>query len=187
MGIEKAGKGVKKSIKKLKAKVKKEVKETRLVSKKEIDSNKRDIKYIAIHCAATPPDMEVTVERIRGWHLDRGFSDVGYHYVIYRDGSLHSGRDLDGDGLVLEEVGAHVAGYNSKGIGICYAGGVNKNGKPEDNRTPEQLKTMERLVKELHLAYPEAEIKGHRDFAGVAKACPSFEVSTWLVEIGLEL
>ena len=125
--------------------------------------------------------MDVGRERIKKWHLARGFVDIGYHFVIKRDGSIDKGRDLDGDGLVIEEIGAHAKGVNSVSIGICYAGGVMEKDKKtaEDNRTPAQLETMKKLVKELAKQYPEAQVRGHRDFPGVNKSCPSFDVKNW--------
>jgi N-acetylmuramoyl-L-alanine amidase len=127
----------------------------RIISDKEIKANKRNIKFIVLHCAATPPSMDVGRERIKKWHLERGFSDVGYHFIIKRNGKIDKGRDLDGDGLVLEEVGAHAKGFNSRSIGICWVGGVMESDKrtAEDNRTPKQLFTMEKLVRELTTIY----------------------------------
>ena len=159
-----------------------------LISIEEIEANNRDVKWIAIHASATYPSMRVDRERIKGWHLKRGFSDIGYHYLIARDGTIVKGRDLDGDGLVLEEIGAHVAGYNTTGIGICWIGGTKEEAhkEAEDNRTPEQLKTMKILINELAHIYPEAKIRGHRDFPGVAKSCPCFDVVDWCKEVGIK-
>ena len=158
-----------------------------LIDPKEFENSKRNIKYIAIHCAATPPSMDVGRERIKKWHLDRGFVDVGYHFIIKRDGSIDKGRDLDGDGFVIEEIGAHARGVNSVSIGICWVGGVAESNKKtaEDNRTKEQLATMKQLVKELAAQYPDAIIQGHRDFPGVSKSCPSFDVANWCEVVGI--
>lgn len=142
----------------------------------------RDIRYIVIHCADTKPEMEVDAARIKRWHLKRGWSDIGYHFVIKRNGVIEQGRDRDNDGDVLEEVGAHVRGYNSNSIAICWVGGYGGL----DNRTQEQLTSMETLVKLLHEVYPKAVILGHRDFPNVAKNCPSFDVACWLEEINLK-
>lgn len=159
-----------------------------LVDPKEFESNKREIKYIVIHCAATPPSMDIGRERIKKWHLDRGFVDIGYHFIIKRDGSIDKGRDMDGDGLVIEETGAHARGVNSVSIGVCWVGGVMEKDKrtAEDNRTPEQLKTMKQLIGELAKQYPEAKIRGHRDFPGVSKSCPSFDVKNWCEVVGIQ-
>lgn len=128
----------------------------------------RDIKEIIVHCSATPEGKDFTVEDIRRWHLARGFKDIGYHYVIYRDGSIHKGREES-------VVGAHCTGHNSYSIGICYIGGVTKDGKtPKDTRTEAQKESLIKLLKELKTKYPKAIIYGHRDFAN--KACPSFDV-----------
>ena len=142
----------------------------------------RDIRYIVIHCADTKPEMKVDAARIKRWHLKRGWSDIGYHFVIKRNGVIEQGRDRDNDGDVLEEVGAHVRGFNSNSIAICWIGGYDGI----DNRTDEQNTSMETLVKLLHEVYPKAVILGHRDFPNVAKSCPSFDVSCWLEEIKLK-
>ncbi len=134
--------------------------------------------YIAIHCSATPPKMDIGVDEIRQMHLQRGFKDIGYNRVIRRNGEWEQGREDD-------EVGAHVEGYNSVSIGICLVGGVNKKMKPEDNFTAEQMDTLMVLVLELRDMYPNAIIQGHRDFPNVNKACPSFDVAIWMADNGL--
>lgn len=126
----------------------------------------RNIKEIIIHCSATPEGKDYTVDQIRQWHLQRGFNDIGYHYVVYRDGSIHKGRPE-------EKVGAHCLGHNSISIGVCYIGGVAKDGKtPKDTRTDAQKKSLLELLKTLKLKYPNAKIYPHYKFAN--KACPSF-------------
>ena len=130
----------------------------------------RKINEILVHCAATPEGKDFTVEDIDKWHKARGFKKIGYHFVIYNDGSIHKGRDI-------EEVGAHCTGHNSRSIGICYIGGVARDGKtPKDTRTDSQKESLLELLKELRVKYPKAKICGHRDFA--AKACPSFDAKT---------
>jgi len=131
--------------------------------------------FIIIHCAATRPSMDIGVAEIRRWHKARGFTDVGYHYIVRRDGGIEEGRRLDA-------VGAHARGYNDRSIGICYVGGVDESGKPEDTRTEEQKHTLKNLFEELRDLYPHAQIVGHRDLPNVRKACPSFDVATWLQE-----
>ena len=89
----------------------------------------RYINEIIVHCSATPEGKDFTVTDIKKWHLARGFSDIGYHYVIYRDGSVHTGRDES-------KIGAHCTGHNSYSIGVCYIGGCSTDGKtPKDTRT----------------------------------------------------
>ena len=132
-----------------------------------IRKSKRKITEIIVHCSATPEGKHFTVDDIRKWHKAQGWSDIGYHYVIYLDGSIHNGRDVD-------IVGAHCTNHNSRSIGVCYIGGVEKDGKtPKDTRTPEQKDSLLYILKELKHLYPNAWIYGHRDFA--AKACPSFD------------
>lgn len=138
----------------------------------------RPIKEIVLHCAATQEGKDFTVADIKRWHLGRGFSDIGYHYVIYRDGSVNIGRNINING-------AHVSGYNSNTIGICYIGGVDKNGKAKDTRTPQQKDALFNLVEELLKIYnltPD-KVKGHYEYPKVAKACPSFDMDVFRKEL----
>ena len=133
----------------------------------------RVINKIIIHCAATPEGKDYTVDQIRQWHTTpkpngNGWKDIGYHFVIYRDGSVHPGRPI-------EQIGAHTSGYNANSIGICYIGGCAKDGKtPKDTRTHEQKAALVKLVVELRRRFPNASVHGHNEFAN--KACPSFNV-----------
>lgn len=127
----------------------------------------RKITEIIVHCSATPEGKDFTVADIATWHKQRGFRAIGYHYVVYRDGSVHLGRPEG-------EIGAHCVGHNAVSIGICYIGGLAADGKtPKDTRTPEQREALLMLLRRLRAKYPSAKIYGHRDFA--AKACPSFD------------
>ena len=134
----------------------------------------RKIKEIIIHCSATREGRNYTVADIDRWHRERGFFCIGYHFVIYRDGSIHVGRSV-------EEVGAHCKGHNSNSIGVCYIGGLGKDGKPKDTRTPEQRDALVGLLMRLKRQFPGAVIRGHRDFA--AKACPSFDATKEYADI----
>lgn len=133
----------------------------------------REIKNLVVHCAATRASMDIGAEEIRKWHLARGFNDIGYHFVIRRDGELEWGRPV-------WKQGAHVRGHNRDSIGICLVGGLNdETFKPEDNFTDEQYATLRALLLDLSLKYPNAEVLGHRDFKGVRKACPCYDVIPW--------
>lgn len=130
----------------------------------------RSINRIIVHCSATPEGRNNTIADIDKWHRQRGFVQVGYHYVIHLDGSIHKGRS--------ERVaGAHCVGYNKQSIGICYIGGLAKDGKTaKDTRTEEQKTALLHLIKELKRKYPRATVHGHREFAN--KACPSFDAKS---------
>lgn len=139
------------------------------LSKLNLSVNKRNIKELIVHCSATPEGKDYSVDTIRQWHLQRGFSDIGYHYVVYRDGSIHIGRDES-------IIGAHCTGHNSYSIGVCYIGGCASDGKtPKDTRTTEQKQSLVKLLKELKTKYPQASIHSHKDFTN--KACPSFDAT----------
>ncbi len=134
----------------------------------------RDIDFLVVHCAATKPNMDVGVNEIRKWHMDRGWMDIGYHYVIRRSGEIEVGRP--------EEIpGAHVAGHNRNTIGICLVGGIDDEGYPEPNFTDTQLYSLRMLLENMlhEHGLTAGSIMGHRDFPGVHKACPSFNVSHW--------
>ena len=129
----------------------------------------RSIDKIIVHCSATREGQHVPVQQIRQWHLQRNFADIGYHYVIYLDGTVHKGRPL-------EKAGAHCKGYNAHSIGICYIGGLDRQGKPKDTRTAAQKAALLALVRELRQRFPRASVHGHREFAN--KACPCFDVKS---------
>lgn len=131
--------------------------------------------FIAVHCSATTEKQNIGAADINKWHRAKGWACIGYHYVIKRDGTVETGRD---DSVV----GAHVAGFNERSVGICMVGGVSADdvSKAQNNFTPAQFSSLKKLLLELRKKYPRAVIQGHRDFPGVAKACPSFDVKTWL-------
>jgi len=129
---------------------------------------KRKIDKIIIHCSATPEGRDISVETIRDWHLKRGWSDIGYHYVIDLEGKVHAGRPI-------EKTGAHVKGHNTGSIGICYVGGVEEDGKtPKDTRTKDQKAALDNLLFILTDIFANVTIHGHNEFS--SKACPSFDV-----------
>lgn len=132
----------------------------------------REINRIVVHCAATPPDMDIGAAEIREWHLDRGWNDIGYHAVIRRDGGVELGRPV-------EVMGAHAAGYNDDSIAVCLVGGVDEDGEADSNYTRHQWSALERIVGQWMAEYPNAEVCGHRDLPGVTKACPSFDAPQW--------
>jgi len=127
----------------------------------------RDINKIILHCTATPEGRDVSVDTIRQWHLDRGWSDIGYHYIIYLDGTIKEGRPV-------ERQGAHVRGYNKNSIGIAYVGGCDANMSPKDTRTNAQKIAIWDLITELMNRHIDSTLHGHNEFS--SKACPSFDV-----------
>lgn len=131
---------------------------------------KRKVDKIIIHCSATPEGRDISVETIRDWHLKRGWSDIGYHYIIDINGVLHAGRPI-------EKTGAHCKGHNTGSIGICYVGGVESDGKtPKDTRTKEQKAALDNLLFTLTDIFHGVTIHGHNEFS--SKACPSFDVQS---------
>ena len=129
----------------------------------------RKINEIIVHCSATPDGRAVTVAQIDAWHRKRGFRCIGYHFVIYLDGSIHKGRPV-------AEIGAHCLGHNADSIGICYVGGLaTDNSTPMDTRTPQQKAALRNLITELRHQFPMAVVHGHREFAN--KACPCFDAA----------
>ena len=129
----------------------------------------RKINKIILHCAATPQGREVSLDTIRKWHLQRGFNDIGYHYVIDLQGGVHIGRPIN-------KQGAHCSCHNRVSIGICYVGGMSKDmKKAKDTRTQAQKDSLIKLMHELIYKYnKDMTIHGHNEYAN--KACPSFNV-----------
>lgn len=134
--------------------------------------------YLVVHCADTPATMDIGAEKIREWHVnERGWLDIGYHYVIRRDGTIENGRPP-------WAVGAGVAGYNGNSLHVCLVGGDAGPGRrDEHNFSAEQMAALALLLGMLKkYVAPSAKILGHRDFPNVAKSCPSFDVRKWLGE-----
>lgn len=140
----------------------------------------RKINLIVVHCSATKEGKDFREKDIRRWHLDRGFSDIGYHYVVDLDGTVEAGRNL-------AKPGAHVSGHNANSIGIVYVGGLDAKGKPKDTRTTAQKHALLDLLQKLKERFPAARICGHRDLSPDRnhdgkitpnewlKACPCFD------------
>lgn len=141
----------------------------------------RRIDKIIIHCSATNEKMDIGATEIKKWHTDpspdgNGWNDIGYHYVIRRNGALELGRPEN-------VIGSHVKNHNANSIGICLVGGVDRQGNTAKNFTPHQWISLEHIVRKLQLKYPLAIIHGHNEFA--AKDCPSFDVQSWVKERGI--
>lgn len=134
----------------------------------------RSINLIVIHCSATTESQDIGRKEIDQWHKQRGWNGIGYHWVIRRDGTVEQGRSE-------AQPGSHTQGRNKNSIGVCMIGGVRRQGDkliPEDNFTPAQWASLKRLTLQLLNRYPNADVRGHRDFAN--KACPSFSVADWI-------
>ena len=140
---------------------------------------RRATNWIVIHCSATRAIMDIGAKDIRRWHQQKGWKDIGYAWVIRRDGTVERGRDQD-------EIGSHVKGHNADSVGVCLVGGLNdETWQPEANFTRAQWSSLETLVRTLSKRYPQAKVLGHRDFAGVHKACPCFDAKPWARKLGL--
>lgn len=132
-----------------------------------IKKSRRSITEIIVHCTASKEGVPLDVAAIRRMHIrERGWSDIGYHYVVYLDGSVHEGRDVNISG-------AHCKYHNTHSIGVVYVGGLDKSGKAKDTRNAAQKAGLLKLLQDLKRLYPKATIHGHREFAN--KACPCFD------------
>ena len=132
-----------------------------------LKQSKRTIKEIIVHCTATPEGRVETVQSIRNMHKAKGWSDIGYHYLIGLNGECWEGRNVN-------LIGAHCEGHNSNSIGVCYVGGVDKKMQAKDTRTEKQKYALVALLKDLRKLYPKAKIYGHHDF-NKGKSCPCFD------------
>jgi N-acetyl-anhydromuramyl-L-alanine amidase AmpD len=125
----------------------------------------RVITLLIIHCSAVKPDQTSSAAQIDTWHRQRGWKfGIGYHYVVRRNGEIEHGRPE-------WMIGAHCLNHNAHSIGICYEGGLDARGQPDDTRTAEQKASLRRLLEDLHRRYPRALIVGHHDL-DPKKACP---------------
>lgn len=126
---------------------------------------------IFVHCSATKPGMDIGLREIRQWHRERGFLDVGYHFIIRRDGTVEEGRPVD-------VVGSHVQGHNHNSVGICLVGGIDAKGNYEANFTASQMHSLTVTLGRVKALYKGVTIRAHHDVA--PKACPSFNLQRWL-------
>lgn len=133
----------------------------------------RKIDTIVIHCTATRENDSLTREQLKQMHLNRGFSDIGYHFYIRKNGQIEYGRSV-----ILK--GAHVKGHNSNSIGISYEGGLDICGDPKDTRTEEQKKTLEQLIKILKHSFGKLNVLGHRDLSPDLDGDGKVEEHEWL-------
>lgn len=117
-----------------------------------------DIRYIVLHCSATRSTQDYSPEALERDHRARGFRGIGYHYYVRRSGEVIPCRPLD-------QIGAHVRGYNACSWGVCYEGGLDSAGRPADTRTPKQRASLLRLLRQLKDYAPQAHILGHRDLS----------------------
>ena len=133
----------------------------------------RTIDLIVIHCSATAPNANVTAADIRRWHVEKnGWADIGYHYVIRRNGEIERGRADNVEG-------AHAKGHNAHSLGVCMVGGVDEKKRPDSNYTREQWRSLEGLLNRLTARWPNAAVLGHRDLPLIKKDCPCFDVFSW--------
>lgn len=145
---------------------------------------------LVLHTSATRASMDIGVKEIRSWHKAKGWSDIGYHWLIRRSGEIEPGRQE-------KSIGAHVAGWNSRSIGVCMVGGLNdRTGKAENNYTPAQWRSLKTLVGNIVVRYPGIAILGHRDLSpdrdgdGIVeraewlKECPCFHARDWANDNG---
>ena len=132
----------------------------------------RMINQLVVHASATPASMDIGAKEIDRWHREKGWLQIGYHYVIRRDGTVEDGRPIG-------FAGAHARGHNRHSIGICMIGGENGIVHDMGNYTPEQMRSLFDFITKLKEDYPEAEVLGHRDFPNVNKTCPCFDVRSW--------
>lgn len=131
---------------------------------------RRKVAEVIMHCSATPAGRRVRLEDIRRWHVEeRGWRDVGYHFVVELDGRIRRGRPM-------RLAGAHCPGHNTASVGICYVGGLDADMHPCDTRTPSQRRALSWLVALLRRYLGSLPVRGHRDFAG--KACPCFDAAS---------
>lgn len=147
--------------------------------------------YLVIHTTATPEGRVVTPGDIKRWHTSpppqgRSWKQVGYSDMITIEGELINLVPYNEDDNVDKwEITNGVAGINSISRHVVYVGGCDENMKPKDTRTNEQLKTLSEYVWNTIEKHPDILVAGHNQFTA-AKACPSFDVPTWLLEIGVD-
>ena len=138
------------------------------------------IDAIVVHCSATYEGADIKLDDIDRMHRSRGFNGCGYHYVIELDGTVRVGRSLSRIGAHCNNKSKDGTSYNRHSIGICYIGGLDKNGKAKDTRTEAQKLSMLDLIFKLTETYPIKEIIGHRDASPDLNGNGIVEPSEWI-------
>lgn len=138
------------------------------------------IDSIIIHCSATKAGKDFKAKDIDRMHKQRGFNQIGYHYIIDLDGTIETGRPLTSWGAHCNTKGFSNSSYNKHSVGICYIGGLDKNGKPADTRTEAQKQALHQLVAELCQKYQILEILGHRDTSPDLDGDGEVEPQEWI-------
>lgn len=142
------------------------------------------LKYLIVHCTATPPSMDVKGDDIRAWHKARGWKQVGYSDLIHLDGTVENLVPYDDNNVVEEdEITNGAIGYNGISRHVCLVGGIDTNGNPEDNFTDAQKNSLVTYISNFKLLHPDCAVIGHNEVA--AKACPSFNVQEFMKNYGI--
>lgn len=131
------------------------------------------ISRIIVHCSDTPDSRDdIDVKTIREWHVrDRGWKDIGYHYVVCRDGTMQAGRKENGDQFLTgDEIGAHTKGHNHDSLSICWVG-RNRMSVEQEKAFYYWLVVLARVHK-LHAS----DIYGHYEF-DAGKTCPNLDMN----------
>lgn len=142
-----------------------------------IYQGRHPVRGIVMHYALTPRGWNAgwsgaqVRDEVRRWHRDRGWRDIGYHWVIAWNGSIAPGR-------AENVLGAHVGGGNSGTIGIMLVGGM---GTPEgaflNHHSAAQQTAAVRLIREIMGRTGRVWVKGHRDLG--ASLCPGYDAAAW--------
>lgn len=138
------------------------------------------IDAIVIHCSASRAGVDLRAADIDKMHKERGFSGIGYHFVVDLDGRVEIGRPLPQDGAHCNTPGLSGQSYNKHSIGICYVGGLDRDGNPADTRTPAQRVALDDLVHDLIQRYPIVEVIGHRDASPDKNGNGKIECNEWI-------
>lgn len=133
-----------------------------------------NIDFIVVHCTATKSDQNIGASQIDSWHRQNGFEEIGYHYVIRRNGAIESGREPT-------KVGRHTKGFNNKTIAVALVGGVDDSLNPENNFTRAQFDSLRNFISDTVKTFPSIKVLGHNQIRN--KSCPSFDVAAWLENV----
>lgn len=144
------------------------------------------IRYLMIHCTATPEGRWVDGSEIIRWHTSpapkgKGWKRPGYTDVIHLDGTVERLVPNNEDEVVdAWEITNGAVGMNACTRHVVYVGGTDAKGRPKDTRTAAQLQSMRTYVEDFLQRFPFAKVVGHNEFS--AKACPCFDVQAWQSE-----
>ncbi len=129
-----------------------------------LSKRKKTTLLVMHHAAGNGP-----VTQIHDYHRSKGWSGIGYHFYVRKDGSVWQGRPID-------TVGAHTVDFNSLSVGVCFEGNFETEQMPAV-----QISAGAELIAHIRKLYPSIiDVRGHGELRNTACPGKNFPMATML-------